>query len=225
MTSDEMEKRNIATMGEALGKQYTVLFQEFAALNLYWKEFLELFGTNDKRIARLNQAAPGFFQMLQEQQFETNMSHLARLTDSPKSAGKENLTVRSLPDLVSDPGLKAELKKHVADVEQKTEFCRDWRNRRFAHHDLLLATQDNRAAPLEPATKEKIVAALQAISDTLNVMERFYYKGGCAFDVIAAHNGVNTLLHVLGFGIMARDKMMERIKKSDFSGGDTPERI
>jgi hypothetical protein len=80
MTSDEMEKRNIATMGEALGKQYTVLFQEFAALNLYWKEFLELFGTNDKRIGRLNQAAPGFFQMLQEQQFETNMSHLARLT-------------------------------------------------------------------------------------------------------------------------------------------------
>jgi hypothetical protein len=80
-------------------------------------------------------------------------------------------------------------------------------------------------APLEAATKEKIIAAVQAVSDMLNVMERFYYKGGCAFDVIAAHNGVNTLLYILGFGVMGREKMMERIKKGDFFGGDTPENI
>jgi len=225
MTGAEMKQRNIDKMGETLGRQYTALFQEFASLNLYWKEFLELFGTNDKRIARMNQSAPGFFQMLQEQQFETNMSHLARLTDSPKSVGKDNLTVRNLPELVTDLGLKAELNKHVEDIKQKTEFCRDWRNRRFAHHDLLLATQDSRAKPLELATKEKIVAALKAISDMLNVMERFYHRGSCAFDVIAAHNGANTLLYLLGFGIMGRDKMVERIKRGDFSGDDTPEQI
>lgn len=81
MTGDEIERRNIDVMGGTLGKQYSVLFREVSALHLYWKEFLELFATNDKRIERLNQAAPTFFQMLQEQQFETNMSHLARLTD------------------------------------------------------------------------------------------------------------------------------------------------
>ena len=225
MTGDEMKQRNIDTMGEALGIQYTALFQEFASLNLYWKEFLELFATNDKRITRMNKSAPGFFQMLQEQQFETNMSHLARLTDSPKSVGKENLTIQNLPELVTDPGLKAELENFVEEIKEKTKFCRDWRNRRFAHHDLLLATKDSRAKPLEPATKERIVAAMQAISDMLNVMERFYYKGGCAFDVIAAHNGANTLLYLLGFGIMGRNKMLERINKGDFSGGDTPEHI
>ena len=225
MTGDEMKKRNIDLMGEALGRQYTALFFEFASLNLYWKEFLELFATSDKRIARLNQAAPQFFMMLQEQQFETNMSHLARLTDSPKSVGKENLTVRNLPDLVTDPGLKAELEKHVEDIKKKTEFCRDWRNRRFAHHDLLLATQDSRATPLESATKENIIEALKAISDTLNVMERFYYKGGCSFEDIAAHNGANTLLYILGFGVMGREKMVERITRGDFNGDDTPENI
>jgi len=93
MIGAEMKQRNIDTMGETLGRQYTALFQEFASLNLYWKEFLELFGTNDKRIARMNQSAPGFFQMLQEQQFETNMSHLARLTDSSKSIAR--ITSRS----------------------------------------------------------------------------------------------------------------------------------
>jgi hypothetical protein len=139
MTGDEMKQRNIATMGEALGKQYSALFHQITALHLYWNEFMELFGTNDARIKRLNQTAPGFFQMLQEQQFETNMSHMARLTDSPKSMGKENLTVRSLPDLVTDQGLKDKLTAQVDEVRQKTKFCRDWRNRRFAHHDLKLA--------------------------------------------------------------------------------------
>jgi hypothetical protein len=132
MTTDEMKQRNIDKMGEDLGTQYTALFQELAALYLYWNEFMELFGTNDKRIERLNKSAPGFFQMLQEQQFETNMSHLARITDSSATGGKQNLTVRSLPELVGDPALKAELLTHVDFVKEKTAFCRDWRNR-FRH--------------------------------------------------------------------------------------------
>jgi len=225
MTGEELERRNIAVMGEDIGKQYSALFQEVAALHLYWKEFLELFGTNDNRIDRLNKAAPGFFEMLQEQQFETNMSHLARLTDSPKSAGKQNLTVCRLPDLVSDQGLKGQLLVMVDEVKRKTEFCRDWRNRRFAHHDMLLATRDGRATPLQTATKEKFAEALQAVSDLLNTMERFYHKGACSFEDIAAHNGAATLLHILGFGVMGRERMQEKIAKGDFATIESPERI
>lgn len=58
-----MQRLNSATStqwGEALGKPYTALFHEVASLHLYWKEFIELFGTNDARIKRLNQAAPNF---------------------------------------------------------------------------------------------------------------------------------------------------------------------
>ncbi len=98
MTADEIEKRNIAAMGEPLGKQYTALFTELTTLHLYWKEFLELFGTNDKRIERLNHSAPNFFRMLQGQQFETNVIHIARLTDPPQSVGKKNLTIWNLPE-------------------------------------------------------------------------------------------------------------------------------
>ena len=61
MNSDEMEQRNIATMGESLGKQYSALFQEVSSLHYFWKEFLELFGTNDMRIERLNKSAPPSF--------------------------------------------------------------------------------------------------------------------------------------------------------------------
>jgi hypothetical protein len=224
MTGNELKQRNIDVMGEELGTQYTVLFQEFAALHLYWKEFLELFGTNEKRIDRLNQAAPNFFRMLKDQQFETNMLHLARLTDSSKSAGKMNLTVRNLPDLVSNDVLRQRLAELVEDVKRKTEFCRDWRHRQFAHRDLMLATQDGRATPLASATKQHITIALRAVSDLLNEMERFYFRGACSFEDIAAHNGAATLLYILGFGVMGRERMVEKIKKGDFSG-DTPENI
>jgi hypothetical protein len=225
MTQDEMEKRNIEEMGETLGKQYSVLFHEFAALNLYWKEFLELFGTNDKRIDRLNRSAPGFFRMLQEQQFETNMLHMARLTDSPKSVGKANLTIRNLPDLVSDPGLKQQLIDLVDVVRQKTEFCRAWRNRRFAHHDLLIATEDGKATPLNRPEKEKVSEAFEAISDVLNAIERFYFRGACSFDVIPALNGAATLLFVLGFGVKGREEMEAKIASKQFDDLGAPEII
>src|ERR1700722_7722775 len=104
MTEEEILKRNIDAMGEKFGKEYTALHHEFATLNLYWKEFIQLFATNDKRIARLNAAAPGFFRMLQNQQFETNMMHLARITDNPTTMGYEHLTVARLPDLATDAG-------------------------------------------------------------------------------------------------------------------------
>jgi hypothetical protein len=225
MTADELEKRNIQTMGEELGKQYTVLFHEVAALHLYWKEFLELFGTNDKRIDRLNRAAPGFFRMLQEQQFETNMLHIARVTDSPKTFKKDNLTILNLPNLVADPLLKQELAALVDEVKKRTEFCRDWRHRRFAHHDLLLAVQDGQTAPLKVASKETVNAAISAIADVMNAVERHYYKGLCDFDAIAAHTGVMTLLFTLGFGVKAREEMEAKIASGKFDDLGTPEQI
>ncbi len=225
MNFDGIERQNVAAMGEALGKQYTVLFHELTALHLYWKEFLELFGTNDKRIERLNRAASGFFRMLQEQQFETNMLHMARLTDSPRSVGKDNLTILNLPNLVTDQGLKQELVSLVEEAKQKTKFCRDWRNRRFAHHDLLLAVQDGKAAPLQAASKDRVGAALAALGDVLNAIERHYHKGGCSFDSIAAHTGAATLLFTLGFGVKAREEMQAKIDSGKFDELGAPESI
>jgi AbiU2 len=88
MTAEELEKRNIEKMGEPLGKQYSALYQEVAILHLYWKEYTNLFGTNQERIDRLNQTAPGFFRMLQDELLLTNVLHIARLTDPPKSGAK-----------------------------------------------------------------------------------------------------------------------------------------
>ena len=57
MTGEELKQRNIAAMGEEAGTQYSLLNNEVAILHLYWKEYVELFSTNQKRVDRLNQTA------------------------------------------------------------------------------------------------------------------------------------------------------------------------
>ena len=56
-----------------------------------WEEYLELFGKTSSRIHLLNQSAPVFFKIVQDSLWENIILHLARLTDPPKSAGKNNL--------------------------------------------------------------------------------------------------------------------------------------
>jgi hypothetical protein len=225
MTADELEKRNIEKLGETLGKQYTALNNEVAILHLYWKEYLELFGTNEKRIARLNKAAPGYFRMLQDELFQTNVLHIARLTDPPKTGGKDNLTVQNLPNLVSDKNLKNKLIGLLALANEKTVFCRDWRNRRFAHHDLALATDNNKATPLATVNKDSVKDALKSLADIMNAVELHYFQGGTSFNDIATHNGASTLLYVLGDGVKQKERRQRLIDEGKFDNLDPPENI
>jgi hypothetical protein len=163
--------------------------------------------------------------MVQEQQFETNMMHIARLTDPPKSAGQDNLTITNIPNLVTDADLKTKLTKLVDDAKDKCAFAREWRNKRFAHHDLLLATQDDSATPLQAASKDSVKAALAALAAVLNAVELHYFKGGTVFDEVAVHNGANTLLYILGFGVKARSEMQAKIAVGKFENLGEPENI
>ncbi len=153
------------------------------------------------------------------------MLHMARLTDSPKSVGKDNLTVFNLPNLVADANLKKQLADLLEEVRGKTAFCRDWRNRRFAHHDLLLAVGDGKAVALKAPAKAKVSAALEALDDVLNAIERRYYRGMCDFTAITAHKGAATLLYTLGFGVKARKDMEAKIARGVLDDLETPETI
>jgi hypothetical protein len=224
MTAEELEKRNIEKMGEALGKQYSALCHEVTILHLYWKEYTELFGTNQKRIDRLNQSAAGFFHMLQNELFSTNVLHIARLIGPPKSAGKQNLTIQNLPELVTDATLKKHLTELLKVVDDKAGFCLDWRHRRFAHHSLDLIINE-KAEPLKQASREQMAAALKAVADVLNAAELHYFKSGTSYDAVNMPNGAVTLLYLLGDGLKVKSERVERIKNGKPLPSDKQERI
>src|SRR3990172_5145349 len=108
-TPEEVRQQHLDLMGEELGSLYHALWNELAWLYAKWGEYVEMFGTKSSRIELVNQAAGHFFRVVQDSLWEDTLLHIARLTDPPKSRGKDNLTIRRLPGLIH----QADLKKNV----------------------------------------------------------------------------------------------------------------
>ena len=198
LTAEDVRNEAIAVMGSPLGDIYYSLSAEVSWLHLKWNDFRELF-VDRETVELLKAAAPAYFLDLQRQTWEDILLHLCRVTDPPVSAGKSNLTIRRLPDLVSDQMLRAELEVLVNDAVQKTMFARDWRNRRLAHKEL------NRLQPLASASLKHVEDALAAIRIVINRLEQPYLNKMVWYEhAIPALGGVASLIAVLRKGVDAR---------------------
>ena len=224
---EEARQADIEKMGEPLGSVYSALWQEVSLIHVYWNEYVELFGTTAKRINLLNETAPSFFRMLQDELWEMFLLQLARITDPPSSSGKRgssNLTIQALPALTSDLKLKENLTKFIDEAIRLTAFCRDWRNRRIAHRDLKLALEQP-TLPLAAATRAQVKAALTAIAAVLNALDGHYSQSETRFDGVASHGGAHSLLHVIEMGLRARGARQKRLadgnpSEEDLAGWD-----
>lgn len=198
LTADQVRLEAINAMGSPLGEIYHSLGDEVSWLHLKWNDFRELFADRET-VDLLNSAAATFFHDLQRQTWEDVLLHLCRLTDPPKSSGKATLTVRRLPDLVSDPQLRLNLQSLADDAVQKTMFARDWRNRRLAHKELSLNQ------PLASASVEHVEDALAAIRVLMNRFEEPYLNKTVSYEQpIPALDGVKAFIAVLRKGVEAR---------------------
>lgn len=218
-TADEVKADNILAMGQELGPLYDALWQQVAWLHTKWGQYIELFGTKPSRIALLNNTAPTFFGIVQDTFWKNVILHIARLTDSPKSAGKPNLSFRRLPDAIGDDIVKARVTGLITKALKASEFCRDWRNRHIAHRDLHLALGQG-ANPLEPASREKVKEALEALVEVLNAISAHYHDSTTFFDLKDGAGGAVSLLFVLDDGIKAEAIRHERLKNGTFSSDD-----
>ncbi len=220
--TDEAKQANIEKMGEPLGVVYSALCQEVSLMHLEWNEYVELFGTKPERIILLNETAPWFFRMLQDELWEMSLLHLARITDFENSLGKQdwsNLTVRVLPTLISDARLKEEVTKLVNEAIKHTDFCRDWRNRHIAHRDRKLAL-GQATTPLADGSRAQVSTALKAVAAVLNALDGHYSQSETRFDLGASHGGALSLLDVIAIGSRARAASEKRLEEGNPSQED-----
>jgi hypothetical protein len=164
--------------------------------------------------------------LVQDSIWEGTLLHLARLTDPPKSPGKDrfNLTIQNLPDLINDANTKKRVGQLVQEAIDKTEFCRDWRNRHIAHRDLRLALGEP-ATPLADADKAKVDEALRAIVDVMNAVDIYFTGSETGYGHWSPHNGAIGLLYVIDDGLKAEEQRMDRLRRSkpledDFNARD-----
>ncbi|MEA5114769.1 MAG: hypothetical protein VB050_12160 [Geobacteraceae bacterium] len=212
-TAEEVKQHHFESMGDELGGLYHALWNELAWLHSKWKEYVDLFGTKPSRIELINKAAGHFFRIAQDSLWEGTILHIARLTDPPKSAGKENLTIRKLPNLIKDEKTKDNVSRLVEVAVENASFCRDWRNRHIAHKDFNLAVETG-ADPLMAASRAKIKLVLDSLSDVLDGVSLFNLDSSTCFDVITAGDGAVSLLYVLDDGLRADEERMKRIRES-----------
>jgi len=211
--AEETKAEYVLKMGQELGPLFYALWCEVVHVNWTWNEYLELFGTKPSRLELLNKSAAFFFRTVQNVFWDNTLLHIARLTDPPKSCGKDNLSIQKLPGLVSAE-LRPSIQAFVAVAIEKSEFSRDWRNRHIAHKDLKLALKEELAIPLKVASREKVNEALRAIEEVLNAVSRPYTRSTSIFNKSLVSSGAEHLIYVLDDGLRMEKERFERLKTS-----------
>jgi len=217
-TPEETRAEYVGRMGGELGNLYFRLWQELAWLYEKWEQYVALYGTKPSRVDLLNKAAPLFFRIVQDTLWDDVLLHISRLTDPPKSGRRATLTIQSLPGLV-EKQIGEALSQLVETAKNKAEFCRDWRNRRIAHSDKALALEE-RAKPLEPASRRGVKLALAALADVLNKVSERYLGSPINFEFPMSSNRAEDLLYVIDDGLKAAAEREDRIRRKEYRKED-----
>lgn len=220
LTSEEAKQECMKNMGKNLGEVYHYLWQELATLYSKWQEFVELFATKPTRIDLMNESSPYFFRIFEDVLWENIVLGIARITDSTRSRGKENLTICKIPDFIIDEDFKKGVETAINIAKKDSNFCRDWRNRRFAHLDYLLST-NKETKQLEIATRNKIETALSSIANVLNIISSNFNNSTTIFNLSGGtFGGGKSLLYYVYYGLKAKKNRRERIKNLKELPGD-----
>ncbi|MDX1251757.1 MAG: hypothetical protein IDH49_05830 [Gammaproteobacteria bacterium] len=195
-TAEEIEKEFASKMGGDLGRIFYALYKEVVWVHAKWQEYRKLFGTDSERIALLNRTASFFFNIVQDGIWEDVLLHISRLTDPPRSVGRDNLTIKLLPSLIQDNALRTEVEKLVAVCVERAEFAREHRNRRLAHRDLLHATEPP-AAPFSGISRAHIEQMLLALRNLMNRLDGHFRDTTVAYERFITSNGAENLLSAL----------------------------
>jgi len=222
-TAEQLKNANVLVMGEELGLLYSELWQQLAWLHTKWEQYVVLFGEAESRVKLLNESAPMFFRVVQDTLWDDSVLHVARLTDSPASMKKPNLSIRRIPELINDESTRTIVETLVQEALDASEFCRDWRNRHIAHRDLDLALK-RAANPLKPGSLAKMKKAMEALEAVLNTVEAHYFESTTHFDMDTTGTGALSLLYVLDDGLQAEKARKERAKRGIATSEDWTQR-
>ncbi len=181
-------------------------------LSLRWKTYLEISASGSERVELLNQSAGTFFAVVQRSLFDDCIMAVCRLTDPAKSSGKSNLSLFHLINTLEDGELKNEVSSLVDQAKKAASFQRNHRDKRIAHSDLELITNDSAMPQIEPATAEKMNYAIEAIWEPVRKIEASLGDTHLITELAPISRGAVSLLNCLYRGQL----YMEKLESSEF---------
>ena len=206
-TYDQMKKSLVQDLGEDFGTSYFYLWQQVASLNLKWSEYKELFATSPERVVTLNRAASNFFRLLQIILFENILLHLAKLHDPPRMGGNENLSLPCLINFIKEE-FQVKVKMLIDESQEKSSFCRVWRNKKIAHSDFPTAISVH-GSKIEPTSCEEVESAICAVTEVLKAISLLYFNSEVSFQPLIHSNNANSLIAELEQGYRMEEFLKE----------------
>ena len=202
-SADEARLQYVAQMGSELGIAYDTLRNDVTWCFVLRDTYHELFGTPE-RIDLLSSVAGTFFWILQRTLLDDMVLRLAKLVESPSTAGRDNLTLQRLPQLVVDPRLRADVEALVEVATDKCKAAVLVRNKQIAHRDLDVALTSVNAA-LPEISFSDVTDALDSFAALLNRLESHFNNGASVMydHVTIQGGGVESLAYFLDRGLRA----------------------
>jgi hypothetical protein len=198
-TADELLARHIRDMGDELGRVYTALSTELSRLQVKWHMYRQLYGKSQERLDVLHQAAGHFFSILHQSLIGDVVLHLSRLTDRPRTAGRESLTIQRLPALLPDETLQTDVAALVTAARTACAPVRPWRDWLSAHTDLQVAISSE---PVPGISRAQIETAIVSVRAVLNRIEVHYWNSPTRYDLTMTPVGdADSLVYYLVNGL------------------------
>jgi len=198
-TSDEVREEILTVFPEGTGELFHELWTNVAHLHLNWKNYRSLFGTSPERIELLDWTASSFFGLLDGILRHDVVLAIARLTDPPRSAGKDNASLARLIDMLTpfiDAALVDELRSELKDLQAYCEPVRQLRNRLLAHDDLATALQYH-PDPLPGISRAYIEGVLEKLRKLLGDIEEHFRGSRTSHQYVISSNDGESLIFAL----------------------------
>lgn len=211
-SAEEIGQEQLQVLGSTLGPLYHALYKDVVWLHAKWLEYRKLYARSQKRIELLNDTAGFFFRVVQDALWENVLLHIARLTDPPGQGKYTNLTLLRLPEAVPDQCLADELRHLVENALCRSQFARQLRNKRLAHHDLSLAI-DVKAEPLPGVSRQVVEEALDSFRRILNRLHVSYLGGEVGFEHFLTVRDAEALVHSLAVAARTEERRRDRFER------------
>lgn len=193
---DEVAAQYESLMGKEMGAAFWKLHKKLIELHITWQQYRQLFGTDTETVELVNRTAGLFFKIVQDELWDSVLLAISRMTDPPTTGKSKNLTIQSLPALIPDLALRAEIEALCATAVTEAEFAREHRNKRIAHQDHD-HTQDPSAHPLIGISRERVEAMLGALRAVLNRLNLHYRDSTTFYEDFIDESGARLLVQKL----------------------------
>lgn len=193
---DEVRSEYISSMGQELGASFYELYRKLVELHVLWQQYRQLFGSDPETVHLLNRTSGLFFKIVQDELWDSVLLGVSRMTDPPATGKKKNLTIQSLPPLISNTELQGEVQNLCDKALAAAEFAREHRNKRIAHQDddYLSNRNSDPLSGISRALVEKMLAALRAV---LNRLDLHFRDNTVMYEDFVDESGARLLVHKL----------------------------